>query len=433
VILANLPESTGQVRQGKDLKAGDNEVLKGTAMNKDNENENETIIHELEEQEAAEIIGGEAEIVAKYDAGQARIIVQRNDFLVPNILQMVENRDILNLAPDYQRRKRWSDTKRSHLIESLLINIPIPPVFLYERDLAKYEVMDGQQRLSSIHSFFKNEFALKDLVKWPELNGKSYTDLPNRIQAGLNRRGLAAVIILTESGQSSESAMEIRQYVFERLNTGGEKLNAQEIRNCIYASHFNQMLIKLARSKDFTETWKIPPLEPDEPNKVSRALANNRLYSTMADCEIVLRFFTLRDMAQFKGGMKKALNDCMIRNKGLAKKECDLFAKEYTEVLRCAKRVFGPALFRLPNKKGALSGRHSVPLSDAILIGLDKLTQEKRAKIEKASDTALNYLHEHLLDSGNYEVLVGRANTKASIEERFKLVSSMFGKVLRDA
>jgi hypothetical protein len=346
---------------------------------------------------------------------------------------MVENRDILNLAPDYQRRKRWDDTKRSHLIESLLINIPIPPVFLYERDLAKYEVMDGQQRLSAIHSFFNNEFVLKGLVKWPELNGRSYTDLPNRIQAGLNRRGLAAVIILTESGQSPESAMEIRQYVFERLNTGGEKLNAQEIRNCIYASHFNKMLIKLARSKEFTEAWNIPPLEPDEPNKVSRALANNRLYSTMADCEIVLRFFTLRDMAQFKGGMKKALNDCMIRNKTLTKKECDLFAKEYTEVLRCARRIFGMALFRLPSKKGTLSGQHSVPLSDAILIGLDKLSQGKRAKIEEAPEMVLNYLRGHLLDEGDYEVLVGRANTKASIEQRFKLVSSMFEKVLTDA
>jgi len=408
-------------------------TLKGIVMNKEGGNDNETIIQELEEQDTVEFTGGEAEIATKYDAGQARIIVQRNDFLIPNILQMVENRDILNLAPDYQRRKRWDDTKRSHLIESLLMNIPIPPVFLYERDLAKYEVMDGQQRLSAIHSFFNNEFPLKDLVKWPELNGRSYIDLPNRIQAGLNRRGLAAVIILTESGQSPESAMEIRQYVFERLNTGGEKLNAQEIRNCIYASHFNNTLIKLARSKDFTEAWNIPPLEPDEPNKVSRALANNRLYSTMADCEIVLRFFTLRDMAQFKGGMKKALNDCTIRNKGLAKKECDLFAKEYTEVLRCARRIFGAALFRLPNKKGALSGQHSVPLSDAILIGLDRLSQEKRAKIENASETALNYLNKHFLDARDYEVLVGRANTKASIEERFRLVSTMFDRVLGDS
>jgi hypothetical protein len=227
--------------------------------------------------------------------------------------------------------------------------------------------------------------------------------------------------------------MEIRQYVFERLNTGGEKLNAQEIRNCIYASPFIDMLIRLARSKDFAETWSIPPLEPDEPNKVSRGLSNNRLYSTMADCEIVLRFFTLRDMTKFKGGMKKALNDCMIRNKGLSKRECDLLAKDYSEVLRCARRIFGNHLFRLPNKAGNLSGRHSVPLSDAILIGLDKLSQEQRDKIVNTTGKALALLQTHLLDGRAYEVLVGRANTKASIEERFKLVSSIFDNVLKDA
>src|SRR5262245_48761830 len=108
-----------------------------------------SIIDELEYEEVEQISRSEAEIVTKYDEGQARIIVQRNDFLVPNILQMVENEKIFNLAPPYQRRLRWSDTKRSYLIESLLMNIPIPPIFLYEQELARYEVMDGQQRLDT--------------------------------------------------------------------------------------------------------------------------------------------------------------------------------------------------------------------------------------------------------------------------------------------
>jgi Protein of unknown function DUF262 len=400
-------------------------------MIQNKENENEHIIDELGEEESTPDSGSEAEIVAKYDAGQARIVVQRNDFLIPNILQMVDHREILNLAPDYQRRKRWDATKRSHLIESLLMNIPIPPVFLYERDLAKYEVMDGQQRLSAIHSFFRNDFKLKGLVKWPELIGRSYSELPSRIQGGLTRRGLAAVIILTESGQSPEAAMEIRQYVFERLNTGGEKLNAQEIRNCIYASPFNDMLIKVARSKDFTDAWGIPPREPDEPHKVSLALANNRIYSTMADCEIVLRFFTLRDMDQFKGGMKKALNDCMIREKSKTKKECDLLAAEYLEVLRSAKLIFGSALFRLPNKKEELAGRHSVPLSDAILISLDRIRPAKRSKLEKAGGEILKSLRKHLSDKKDYQTLVGRANTKTSISERITLVSEVFDNILK--
>ncbi len=392
-----------------------------------------SIIDELEQEVVDDFDGEEASIVTKYDTGQARIVVQRNDFLIPNILQMVKDRDILNLTPSYQRRKRWNQIKRSHLIESLLMNIPIPPVFLYERDLARYEVMDGQQRLDAIRGFFKNEFFLKSLQKWPELNGRTYAELPFRIQAGLNRRGLAAVIILTESGASSQAAMEIRQYVFERLNTGGEKLNAQEIRNCIYASSFNDMLIRVARSKEFTQAWGIPSKEPDEPQKLSRTLENNRLYSTMADCEIVLRFFTLRDSSRFKGGMKKSLNECMMAMKSLTKKECEALEQQYLKLLRSASAIFGDTLFRLLNRNGELAGRHSVPLSDAILIALDKVSKAQFKKLVGKSYEVQTKLNKHLSDADDYEKLVGRANTRTSIVERISLVSKMFKSVLKGA
>jgi hypothetical protein len=196
--------------------------------------EEDDILNELGSEEVAPSNASDRDIEKKYDEGQARIIIQRNDFLVPNLLEMFEKKEVLDMAPPYQRRARWSDTKRSHLIESLLMNIPIPPIFLYERDYAQYEVMDGQQRLASIRSFFRNEFKLRDLKLWSELNNRDFRDLPPKIQRGLERRGLAAVIILTESGKDPQAALEIRQYVFERLNTGGERLNAQEIRNCLY-------------------------------------------------------------------------------------------------------------------------------------------------------------------------------------------------------
>jgi len=396
-----------------------------------NDAEENGILEELELEEEDAVKGSEAEIVKKYDEGQARIVIQRNDFLIPNILQMVKDRDILNLAPSYQRRKRWNNMKRSHLIESLLINIPIPPVFLYECDLAKYEVMDGQQRMDAIRGFFKNEYALTGLKKWPELNGRQYSELPTRIQAGLNRRGLAAVIILTESGQSEEAAMEIRQYVFERLNTGGEKLNAQEIRNCIYASRFNDMLVKISRSNLFTEAWGIPPKEPDEPHKVSKILESNRLYSVMADCEIVLRYFALEDMKYFKGGMKRALDDCMHRMKSASKKSCIDKEEKYLSCLSIAKKTFGPALFRLPNKRGELVARHSVPLSDAILLGIRALSAKEASAIQSSSDNVVSRIKKMLNCEDTYKTLVGRANTKSSIVERIELVTQMYKSVAK--
>ena len=193
------------------------------------------------------------------------------------------------------------------------------------------------------------------------------------------------------------------------------------------------MLIALARTSEFTSAWSIPPKERDEPHKVSEGLLKNRLYSTMADCEIVLRFFTLREFSRFKGGMKKALGGCMIAMKLLSKKECDPLEKEYTNVLKCAIDMFGDALFRLPNRQGQLAGRHSVPLSDAVLLSIDALSPLKRRKLVGASQEVVAHMRKLLLNKDDYKTLVGRANTRTSIRDRIDLVSKMFKEVLRGA
>lgn len=390
------------------------------------ETDAEDILEELEVEDAEAAPSTEKQIEQKYDEGQARIIIQRNDFLVPNLLAMFEKKEVLDMSPPYQRRTRWNDTKRSHLIESLLMNIPIPPIFLYERDYAQYEVMDGQQRLASIRSFFRNEFKLRDLRVWPELNGRDFRDLPLKIQRGLERRGLAAVIILTESSKDPKAAMEIRQYVFERLNTGGERLNAQEIRNCLYASPFNDILISLARSEAFTTVWNIPPKESTEPHKVSRKLEKNPLYSKMADCEIVLRYFALNDLSHFKGGMKRTLDDCMIRFQKLKKERCLELEAEYTEAFGIASTVYGEGLFRLA-KEGALSGRRSVPLADAILIAFGKIRDKKKELVSSATKIVAATLAA-LQTPEQYELLVGRGNTKKAIEDRLSLMKDVIAK-----
>ncbi|WP_113912902.1 DUF262 domain-containing protein [Roseovarius dicentrarchi] len=89
-----------------------------------------------------------------------RIVYQTNNFLLPQIRDMIKNKEAINLHPEYQRRLRWTPTQKSKLIESLLLNIPVPPVFFYESEAARYEVMDGQQRLNTIRDFFEGGFAL---------------------------------------------------------------------------------------------------------------------------------------------------------------------------------------------------------------------------------------------------------------------------------
>ena len=193
-----------------------------------------------------------------------QIIVQRNDFLLPNLIDMLKSHKTLKVAPYYQRRARWDNGRKSRLIESLLINIPVPPVFLYENEFARYEVMDGQQRVSAILDYFDNKFPLRRLEMLTSLNGKRFHDLPRQIRAGLERRSLSAIILLKESAPSQDAIVQLRRHVFERLNTGGIRLNAQEVRNCVHAGSFNNLLLELSRHELFTSMWDIPAREPDE-------------------------------------------------------------------------------------------------------------------------------------------------------------------------
>jgi hypothetical protein len=124
-----------------------------------------------------------------------RVVYQTNNFFLPQIRDIIDKREVLNLRPEYQRRLRWSSVQKSRLIESLLLNIPVPPIFLYENDAARYEVMDGQQRLNAIHEFIAGDFALTGLTVLSPLNRLRYSRCPPRIKrrAGLGNldRGMS--------------------------------------------------------------------------------------------------------------------------------------------------------------------------------------------------------------------------------------------------
>jgi hypothetical protein len=236
----------------------------------------------------------EREIESRYADEDKEISQERNDFLLPQVIDFVRTRQWMNLQPEYQRRQVWDKKKQSLFIESLLMNLPIPPVFLYEPEYSRYEVMDGQQRLSAIVGFYQNRLKLTGLDHWKELNGRFYEDLPVKVQRGLDRRRISAVVL--QSASSSSKAEELRRIVFERLNTGGQKLNAQELRNCVYAGSFAQLLVKLAGFSLFNDMWGIPRYEDYLLKGRARPeLADNPLYKRMIDCELVLRFFAFRD------------------------------------------------------------------------------------------------------------------------------------------
>jgi hypothetical protein len=173
---------------------------------------------------------------------------------VRTILGQIED-DSLILHPQFQRAVVWDHVRQSRLIESLFLNLPIPPCFFAEDELGTRVVVDGQQRLAAIDQFYKGHYALEGLQVLSGLNGKRWTDLEPKLKRKMLQRVIRTLVI------SHFSHPDIRYEIFERLNTGGEPLTEQEIRNATLRGEFNDMLDALAHSDAFRNALNVR--EPD--------------------------------------------------------------------------------------------------------------------------------------------------------------------------
>ncbi len=269
------------------------------------------------------------ELNSRYVKGDVRIVTESARYSLAGILAMLqetvevegpEGKKELRykLDPEYQRRHRWSTERKSRLIESFLMNVPVPPVFLYERDLARFEVMDGRQRLTALSEFYADKFPLEGLQYWSDLDGRTYSQLPSKVRDGIDRRYISSIILLKETAATEERAADLKKIVFERLNSGGVKLSSQETRNAVYNGPLNQLCLSLSENELFRKMWGIPvdPTVPsndeadedsdDTPDGSGDARkGGRRMFEKMEDVELVLRFFAYRHFDLFKSGLNR--------------------------------------------------------------------------------------------------------------------------------
>ena len=169
-----------------------------------------------------------------------RVFTQPYDLVVESLIDQIKGGTIflrpISDRPGFQRRYVWSDTLASRLVESMLLNVPIPPCYLSQNNDFELDVIDGQQRLYSIYRFIDNQFAFSGLEVLKDLNGLRFHKLPPKMQRQLNTHTLRLVAV------TNESHPEIKFDVFQRLNTNTVPLNAQELRNCIYRGALNELL-----------------------------------------------------------------------------------------------------------------------------------------------------------------------------------------------
>ncbi|HEX4004046.1 MAG TPA: DUF262 domain-containing protein [Candidatus Acidoferrales bacterium] len=373
---------------------------------------------------------GDDEINAKYGRRELRIVTESNREQLPNFVEALKRPGWMKLRPPYQRRPRWDRERQSRLIESFIMNIPVPPLFVYESDLAKYEVMDGQQRITAILEFYTNIFALEGLQQWPELNGRIYDRLPSEIKKGLDRRSISYIVLLKESAATSEEEALLRQQVFERLNTGAVKLSHQEIRNSLYQGKFNTLLFTLARNATFRAAWDVPSYTETEEQTLSEELAKNRNYVVMRDLEIALRFFALRHAAHYQRGMKGFLDLYMVRARSFTDDDVKVLQSLFEKTISLGSELYGEALFKPWDPKAEeWADKPQVAFADAVMVGLSRHLDQS-AILLKRRDEVFDATKQ-LFKNNPPGTFTGRGNTKQDVQDRIRLFDEMLGSIVR--
>lgn len=327
------------------------------------------------------------------------------------------DRNSIKLDPDYQRRHRWPAETSSRLIESLILNIPIPVIFISQDidvdsevgdDTSRYTVIDGQQRLSAIHDYLRNRFALEGLKVLPELNGIFYKQLPPFLIRRLEERTIRCMRI------DSTVDAQVKFDIFERLNTGAVKLEAQELRNATARGPFNDLIKGLAADSDFRSLIQIDLERPESNPKVQK----------MEDAELVLRFFALRQgrYKELKKGFRDFLTSSQIEFNRLSEQSLKLFGYDFRCCMEflCHSGVPAPfSKWRFDANKPKKMSNFNAAVFDAVAVGIsetfssDFLTSTPAVAAARLQDFQVLFK-----DSEFFSSVSGSVNDSAKVSHR---------------
>ncbi|EMR5619529.1 DUF262 domain-containing protein [Salmonella enterica] len=280
----------------------------------------------------------------------------RLDMSFGELMNMFEDGDLF-ITPEYQRAFRWSNFQQTRFIESVLLGIPIPPIFVAEDDKGKWEVVDGLQRISTIFSFFgilsnlpdKNNLKLCKGEMVAELENITIENLPIRLKTTIKRAVCRVEIVRWDSNE------DIRYELFNRLNTGASPLSDQEIRNCIFRSYpvdLNKILRDVAILPNFIEL-----ISPSAAKKEEMFLE-----------ELVLRYFSFKHFeGDFNTTVPNFLSDFMRSvSKGETAFDLDAEKALFVELIDFLHHNNGKSLFRP-------KGPFALHLFDSISYALPKV------------------------------------------------------------
>lgn len=280
----------------------------------------------------------------------------RLDMSFGELMNIFEDGDLF-ITPEYQRVFRWSNFQQTRFIESVILGIPIPPVFVAEDDDGRWEVVDGLQRLSTIFSFFgilqnvpeKNNSSLTQGEMVKELEELTIETLPLKLKTTIKRSVCRVEIVKWDSEE------DIRYELFNRLNTGSSPLSDQEIRNCIFRSYdvdLNRVLKDIAKLPEFDSL-----ISPSASKKEQMFLE-----------ELALRYFSFKYLTEeFKTTVPQFLTEFMLSvSKGEVEFNLEDEKTNFIELINILNDKYGKSVFRP-------KGNFALHIFDSISYALPKV------------------------------------------------------------
>jgi len=335
-----------------------------------------------------------------------KVFTQPYDLVVEALVEQIKTGTIflrpLSERPSFQRRYVWANNLASRLIESILLNVPIPPCFLSQNQDYELDVIDGQQRLFSIFRYLDNQFKLSGLEVLNDLNGLRFHELPTKLQRQLKTHTLRCVVI------TNESHPEIKFDVFQRLNTNTVPLNAQELRNCVYRGSLNTMLKDAVLYAPWLEI-----LGKKQPDK------------RMRDEELILRFFAfhLHGLGSYRTPLKLWLNDAAEMGRNYSDNKIKRLHATWEQMINTSLVWFKPdECFRRQGSRAINRALFDLVSSSAV-----------GRSIDEARGVRTNYRNRYrkLLRNEEFQDLISRSvdHTKRT-KRRFKMWGEAFDGVL---
>jgi hypothetical protein len=363
---------------------------------------------------------GEDDVELDIELGQRKIIWQAKDFSIREFLTMKNDGELI-LQPQYQRNFVATDLIASKLIESILLDVPIPVIYLAEEQDGSYSVIDGQQRLTSFLSFLEGKFPdgrpfkLSGLKVFSELNRKLFTDLNAEEQKKIRSTTIHSIIIRKESNP------DIKFEIFERLNTGSTKLNEDEIRNTVYRGSYIDLLTELSENAIFHGLVK-----------------KDNFKKRMIYRGMILRFFALSEKSylNYKASMKQFSNKELRDNRNISAEKIKEYKTRFEHCLDLVKIVFGDNAFRryIPgndDEQGKwASTQINMALYDIQMVGFVNYSKnEVLLKADAIREELLTLMTTDL----TFQNLIGfKTSTTDNVKKRFRMYMDMLEKVIGD-